>query len=99
MTPVAAWLMPVFVLRFAHGMAPVAGTLWIWLALALAMMVSLRGVVPIPGMAYLALPIAWGLLGSLPFLVDRLVTPLVHGSRPRWCYRCLGPRSSSSRLA
>jgi apolipoprotein N-acyltransferase len=79
MTPVAAWLMPVFVLHFAHTMPPIAGMLWIWLALALAWAFSLRGVVPIPGAVYLALPVLWGLFAALPFLVDRLVAPLVPG--------------------
>jgi apolipoprotein N-acyltransferase len=80
MTPLAAWLMPVFVLHFAHGMPPVTGGLWIWLALAIAMGISLRGVVPIPGIAYLVLPVFTGLLGSLPFLIDRLVAPLLPGA-------------------
>jgi len=79
MTPLAAWLAPVFILHFAHGMAPVAGMLWTWLALAIALGISLRGIVPIPGLAYLALPIVWGFLGALPFLVDRLVAPLIPG--------------------
>jgi apolipoprotein N-acyltransferase len=81
MTPFAAWLMPVFVLHFAHGMPPIAGVLWIWLALGLALAISLRGIVPIPGVAYLALPVLWGLLAALPFLVDRLAAPLVPGFR------------------
>lgn len=79
MTPFTAWLVPVFVLHFAHGAPSIAGMLWIWLALALAMAISLRGVVPLPGAAYLALPVLWGLLAALPFLVDRLVAPLVPG--------------------
>lgn len=79
LTPLATWLMPVFVLHFARVMPPVAGMLWIWLALTVAMGISLRGVVPIPGAAYLVLPATMGFLGSLPFLIDRLVAPLVPG--------------------
>lgn len=79
MTPMAAWLMPVFMLHFAHSLPPIAGMLWIWLALTLALAIRVRGVVPIPGVAYLTLPISWGLLAALPFLVDRLVAPLVPG--------------------
>ncbi len=79
MTPLAAWLVPVFVLHFAHGMPPVAGMLWIWLAMAIALGISMRGVVPIPGLAYLVLPVVAGFSMSLPFLVDRLVAPLVPG--------------------
>ena len=79
MTPIAAWLAPVFVMHFAHAMPPLSGTLWIWFALAVALAFSLRGVVPIPGVAYLALPVVWGLFAALPFLVDRLVAPRVPG--------------------
>jgi len=79
MTPIAAWLAPVFVLHFTHTVPPLAGFLWVWLALAAALGVSLRGIVPIPGLAYLALPALWGLSGALPFLVDRLSAPLVPG--------------------
>ena len=79
MTPLAAWLAPVFLLHFVHSQPTLAGVLWLWLALAIAMGVSLRGIVPIPGLAYLALPVLWGLLGSLPFMVDRLVVALVPG--------------------
>ncbi len=79
MTPLAAWLAPVFLLHFMHAIPPVAGMLWIWLALAIAMGISLRGIVPIPGIAYLALSVVWGFFGSLPFVIDRLVAPLVPG--------------------
>ncbi len=79
MTPLAAWFAPVFLLHFAHGLPPVAAMLWIWLALAIAMGISLRGLVPIPGLAYLALPVFFGLLGSLPYLINGLVAPLVPG--------------------
>jgi len=79
MTPLAAWLAPVFLLHFAHGVPLPAGFLWIWLALAVAFGISLRGIVPIPGLAYLALPVLWGFLGALPFAVDRLAAPLVPG--------------------
>ena len=79
MTPLAARLAPVFLLHFVHSQPTLAGVLWLWLALAIAMGVSLRGIVPIPGLAYLALPVLWGLLGSLPFMVDGLVVALVPG--------------------
>lgn len=79
MTPLAAWLAPVFLLHFAHMLSPVAAMLWVWLGIAIAMGISLRGMVPIPGIAYLALPVVYGLFGALPYLVDGLVAPLVPG--------------------
>ncbi|MEJ2107742.1 MAG: nitrilase-related carbon-nitrogen hydrolase [Acidiferrobacteraceae bacterium] len=79
MTPLAAWLAPVFLLHFAHGLTPAIAMLWIWLSLGVAMGISLRGIVPIPGIAYLVLPITTGLLGALPFLFNGLVAPHVPG--------------------
>jgi len=79
MTPVASWLAPVFILHFAHEMSPLSGMLWIWLAMAVALAVSLRGAVPIPGLAYLAVPVGFGLFAALPFLIDRLAAPFVPG--------------------
>lgn len=79
MTPLAAWLMPMFILHFTHAMRPATGMLWVWLALTVAMGISLRGVVPISGVAYLAIPMVTGFLSSLPFFIDRLVAPLVPG--------------------
>ena len=79
MTAIAPWLVPVCFLHVAQHMPPLAGMLWIWLALTLPLTVSMRGVVPIPGIAYLVLPIAWGLLGSLPYLLDRLIAPHLPG--------------------
>lgn len=79
MTPSAAWLAPVFLLHFTHNLSPIAGMLWVWLALALALGICLRGIVPIPGLAYLVLPVIWGLFDSLPFLIDALIAPLLPG--------------------
>jgi len=79
MTPLAAWLAPLFLLHFAHQVSPVTAMLWTWLGIAVAMGISLRGLVPIPGLAYLVLPVTFGLLGALPYLVDGLVAPLIPG--------------------
>ncbi len=79
MTPLAAWLVPVFLLHFTHNLPPLTGALWVWSALAIAFGISLRGIVPIPGLGYLLLPVVWGLFGALPFLIDKLVAPLVPG--------------------
>ena len=79
MTSVAPWLAPVCFLHFAHHMPPLAGMLWIWLAAALVLAICLRGIVPIPGIAYLILPVVWGLFSSLPFAADRLIAPHIPG--------------------
>ncbi|WP_455220905.1 apolipoprotein N-acyltransferase [Kaarinaea lacus] len=79
MTSLAAWLAPIFILHYFHLVPPITGLLWVWFALTIALGISLRGIVPIPGMAYLILPIVWGLIGSLPYVIDKLVSPSMHG--------------------
>jgi len=77
MTPVAPWLVPVFLLHFSHNMPMLSGMLWIWVALTIVFGISLRGVVPIPGLVYLVLPVTWGLTAALPFAFAKLVGPLL----------------------
>jgi len=77
MTPVAPWLVPVFLLHFSHNMPILSGMLWIWLALTIVFGISLRGIVPIPGFAYLVLPVSWGWTAALPFALAKLVGPLL----------------------
>jgi apolipoprotein N-acyltransferase len=73
MIPLAAWLVPVFLLRFARITPPVAGLGSMWLVLSATAAVSNLGVVPLSGFTYLgvALVIAFGL--TLPYLADRLL--------------------------
>jgi len=71
--PLAAWLSPVFLIRFVHLNDPTLAAATIWLVLALAGFVALRGVIPLPGVAY---PIFVALLAgvwTLPYLADRLL--------------------------
>ena len=79
MTPVAPWLVPIFLLHFSHNMPMLSGMLLIWLALTIVFGISLRGVVPIPGLAYLVLPVLWGLTAALTFAFAKLVGPLLPG--------------------
>jgi apolipoprotein N-acyltransferase len=68
-----------FFLHFTHSLPPLAGLLWACSALAIAPGTNPRGIVPIPGLAYLSLPMVWGLFGVLPFVVDRLAASLAPG--------------------
>lgn len=77
MTPIAPWLAPVLFLHFAHHLPPPTVMLCIWLAMACALGVSLRGIVPIPGLAFLALPVICGLAGALPYAIDGLLGPQI----------------------
>jgi apolipoprotein N-acyltransferase len=75
--PLAAWLAPVFLLRFVRISPRTRPAVWlIFAAYALSMLIDLRGV---PGsgvvliLTLIGLPLSQGLLYMLPYLADRLV--------------------------
>ncbi len=76
---VAPWFALVCLLHFARVEGPVAGFLWIWLALLMAYGFANRGVMPIPGVAYVGIFVVIALLPALAFLADRLLSPGVPG--------------------
>jgi len=73
MIPLAAWLAPIFLLRFARITPPFAGLGSIWLVLAATAAVSNLDVIPLSGFTYfgVALVIAFAL--TLPYVADRLL--------------------------
>ena len=71
--PLASWLAPVFLIHFAHLNDPLLAIALIWLITMIAGYFALRGVIPLPGVAY---PIFIGVLAvlwTLPYLADRLL--------------------------
>ena len=70
---VAAWLAPIFLLRFVRSTTPRLGLPVAWLLLAGAFVFQFRGMVPIPGIWYLVLAAVYGLVETVPFVLDRFV--------------------------
>jgi apolipoprotein N-acyltransferase len=77
--PLAAWLAPVFLIRFARLNDPLMGAAVIWLVLALVGYFALRGVIPLPGAAYPIFIVFLAALWTLPYLADRLLTGRLPG--------------------
>ncbi|WP_113699941.1 nitrilase-related carbon-nitrogen hydrolase [Nonomuraea lactucae] len=74
---VAAWLSPVFLLRFARTGPALNGLLMVWVASALAgVFWMVETAVPMTAITVLGV-IALGTLTVVPYVVDRLVTPAV----------------------
>ena len=71
--PVAAWLAPVFLLRFTRTNDLLTATVAIWFVTFLTSYFTYKGVVPIPGIAYPITLALTGLTLTLPYLVDRLL--------------------------
>jgi len=77
--PLAAWLAPVFLLHFSRSAQPVAGFIWVWLVLLVALSIANREVMPLPGLAYFGVMALIAATMALPFLADRLLAPHISG--------------------
>jgi apolipoprotein N-acyltransferase len=77
--PLAAWLSPLFLLRFVRQQSFKIGLPLVYLLLAGAFAFQFRGMVPIPGIGYYIFLVAWGIPLVLPYVMDRLVARKLSG--------------------
>jgi apolipoprotein N-acyltransferase len=80
--PLAVWLAPLFLLRFVRTQNPLPGFLLAWLVkFAVAAVFVLQGAQFPPGTpsGYYVLVLLFSLVGALPYLADRLITPRLQG--------------------
>src|SRR5712691_11531228 len=77
--PLAAWLAPLFLLRFVRTQHPLPGLLLAWLVRFAVAAVVLQGVILYPGIVYYPLVLLLTGLTMLPYLADRLMTPRLQG--------------------
>lgn len=73
--PLAAWLAPLFLLRFVRTQRPLPGFLLAWLVRAAVAAIVLRGIILYPSIVYYPLVVLLTGLTMLPYLADRLLTP------------------------
>ena len=76
--PIAAWLAPVFLLRWVRSQGAWRGLTIAWLVLSATWTFQFRGMAPLPGVIYFILAAVYGLVGILPFALDKILL-----SRPR----------------
>jgi apolipoprotein N-acyltransferase len=77
--PLAAWLAPVFVLRFVRRQSLKIGLPVAYLLLVAEFAFQFRGMVPIPGVAYYIFLGVWGIPLILPYVMDRLLAHKLTG--------------------
>lgn len=70
---IAAWLAPIFMLRFVRGRSKKVAFPVAYVALVATFAFQFRGMVPIPGVAHFVFLVVWGIPLVLPYIVDRLV--------------------------
>lgn len=73
--PLAAWLAPLFLLRFVRTQRPLPGLLLAWLVRFAVAAIVLRGIILYPGIVYYPLVLILIGLTMLPYLADRLIAP------------------------
>ena len=71
--PLAAWLAPVFLLRFMRHSSPRRGSLLVYGILFAGFIVMWRGWIPVPAAAFYLMAASISLFQLLPFLADRLL--------------------------
>jgi len=76
---VAAWLAPIFLLRLVRSLSPRLGLPLAWLLLTGAFLFQFRGMVPVPGFWYIVIAIAYGLVETIPFALDRFAAHRISG--------------------
>src|SRR6266699_468926 len=77
--PLAAWLAPLFLLRFVRTQHPLPGLLLAWLVRAAIAEVVFQGIILYPSIIYYPLVVLLTGLTLLPYLADRLITPRLGG--------------------
>lgn len=80
--PIAAWLFPVFILRFLRSQSLIRGLFLAWIYITSAVTVALWPMLPIENLPFemlLGVCFIWGLRYFLPFLLDRLAAIRLSG--------------------
>jgi apolipoprotein N-acyltransferase len=75
----AAWLAPLFLLRFVRRQRVWVGVVTAYVLLMATFMFQFRGMVPIPGIGYYIFLVTYGIPLVLPYLVDRILSPRLRG--------------------
>jgi apolipoprotein N-acyltransferase len=70
----AAWLAPLFLLRFTRAQRIIVGVPLVLAVQVAALAIQYRGMVPFPTAVYVAVMITYGLCFTLPYLGDRLLS-------------------------
>ena len=75
----AAWLAPLFLLRFVRTRGVWTGLVTAYLFLMATFMFQFRGMVPIPGIGYYIFLVSFGIPMVVPYIADRLLSPRLPG--------------------
>ena len=77
--PAAAWIGLAALVHASRSMRTVPGASILWLALYASLGIAKRDTLPVPGPIYLAILAIEATIVTLPFIVDRIVSPRIGG--------------------
>jgi apolipoprotein N-acyltransferase len=77
--PAAAFLAPLFLLRFTRTRGALVGLLTIYALQSIAFSVQFRGMVPAPGLLHTLIVFVYGGAATAPYVVDRILAPRLRG--------------------
>ena len=75
----AAWLAPMFLLRFVRSQTAKLGLLVAYLVIAVTRGISMRGMIPIPGIFYFIFLLISSVSALFPYIADRLLARRLTG--------------------
>lgn len=78
--PVAAWLAPVFLIRYMRSQKPAVGLIVLAVLTSVIWSIGWQGMIPMEGIIYYVLAASIGLVYWVPaYLADRLLSPCIKG--------------------
>jgi apolipoprotein N-acyltransferase len=77
--PLAAWLAPVFLMRFSRAQKPMKGFLFISAATSITGIIGWKGAIPLDGAPYYIMMTIGALFGAILFLIDRMIATRING--------------------
>lgn len=76
---IAAFLAPLFLLRFTRTYRAIIGLIAALVLLTVTFAIQFRGMIPVPGRVLAFILLYYGFLLTVPYAVDRWITPRLHG--------------------
>ena len=86
--PVAAWVSPIFLLRFVRGRGALLRLITGALVSYLVSVAVWRGMIPVPGALYYAIVAAISISSFVPYVIDRLIAPRLSGFASTLVFPC-----------
>ncbi len=86
--PAAAFLAPLFLLRFTRSQRPIVGLPTTLAAQTIAFAIQFRGMIPVPGLIHTVVVLIYAGALTVPYAADRLIAPRLRGWSASLVFPC-----------